>query len=176
MFKGVNVCVYVGEGLRRSFATPDPFVLTNKICLNQQNSLTFMCPYAISLLQIRTMPRMLSPWGCAAELFRTPLSLRRPISWLKHDGRCTASCWNLLRSSSWKTWRDRLQGHTYGLDNQECAADNLCHRSFYFMILLSPRNEHVSYAQDTLMCRIYSCEILDISNQEKEPFHWQLLA
>ena len=35
MFKGVNVCVYVGEGLRRSFATPDPFVLTNKICLNQ---------------------------------------------------------------------------------------------------------------------------------------------
>ena len=35
MFKGVNVCVYVGEGLRRSFATPNPFVLTNKICLNQ---------------------------------------------------------------------------------------------------------------------------------------------
>ena len=35
MFKGVNVCVYVGEGLRRSFATLDPFVLTNKICLNQ---------------------------------------------------------------------------------------------------------------------------------------------
>ena len=35
MFKGVNVCVYVGEGLRRSLATPDPFVLTNKICLNQ---------------------------------------------------------------------------------------------------------------------------------------------
>ena len=35
VFKGVNVCVYVGEGLRRSFATPDPFVLTNKICLNQ---------------------------------------------------------------------------------------------------------------------------------------------
>ena len=35
MFKGVNVCVYVGDGLRRSFATPDPFVLTNKICLNQ---------------------------------------------------------------------------------------------------------------------------------------------
>ena len=30
------MCVYVGEGLRRSFATPDPFVLTNKICLNQQ--------------------------------------------------------------------------------------------------------------------------------------------
>ena len=37
MFKGVNVCVYVGEGLRRSLATPDPFVLTNKICLNQTN-------------------------------------------------------------------------------------------------------------------------------------------
>ena len=36
VFKGVNVCVYVGEGLRRSFATPDPFVLTNKICLNQK--------------------------------------------------------------------------------------------------------------------------------------------
>ena len=35
MFKGVNVCVYVGEGLRHSFAMPDPFVLTNKICLNQ---------------------------------------------------------------------------------------------------------------------------------------------
>ena len=35
VFKGVNVCVYVGEGLRRSFAMPDPFVLTNKICLNQ---------------------------------------------------------------------------------------------------------------------------------------------
>ena len=35
MFKSVNGCVYVGEGLRRSFATPDPFVLTNKICLNQ---------------------------------------------------------------------------------------------------------------------------------------------
>ena len=32
---GVNVCVYVGEGLRRSFATPNPVVLTNKICLNQ---------------------------------------------------------------------------------------------------------------------------------------------
>ena len=31
----MNVCVYVGEGLRRSFATPDPFILTNKICLNQ---------------------------------------------------------------------------------------------------------------------------------------------
>ena len=40
MFKGVNVCVYVGEGLRRSLATPDPFVLTNKICLNQQIILT----------------------------------------------------------------------------------------------------------------------------------------
>ena len=35
MLLGVNVCVYIGEGLRRSFATPDPFVLTNKICLNQ---------------------------------------------------------------------------------------------------------------------------------------------
>ena len=35
VFKGVNVCVYVGEGLRRSLATPDPFVLTNIICLNQ---------------------------------------------------------------------------------------------------------------------------------------------
>ena len=34
MFVSVNVCVYV-EGLRRSFATPNPFVLTNKICLNQ---------------------------------------------------------------------------------------------------------------------------------------------
>ena len=32
---GVNVCVYVGEGLRRSFAKPNPFVLTHKICLNQ---------------------------------------------------------------------------------------------------------------------------------------------
>ena len=35
VFKGVNVCVYVGEGLRCSFATPNPFVLANKICLNQ---------------------------------------------------------------------------------------------------------------------------------------------
>ena len=35
VFKGVNVCMYVGEGLRRSFATPNPFVFTNKICLNQ---------------------------------------------------------------------------------------------------------------------------------------------
>ena len=26
----------VGEGLRRSFATPNLFVLTNKICLNQR--------------------------------------------------------------------------------------------------------------------------------------------
>ena len=25
----------VGEGLRRSFATPNSFVLSNKICLNQ---------------------------------------------------------------------------------------------------------------------------------------------
>ena len=39
MFKGVNVYVYVGEGLRRSFAMPDPFVLTNKICLNQSINL-----------------------------------------------------------------------------------------------------------------------------------------
>ena len=31
VFKGVKVCGYVGEGLRRSFATPDPFVLTNKM-------------------------------------------------------------------------------------------------------------------------------------------------
>ena len=31
----VNVCVYVGEGLRLSFATPNPFVLTNKSCLNE---------------------------------------------------------------------------------------------------------------------------------------------
>ena len=35
VLKGVNVCVYVGEGLRRSFATPNPIALTNKICLNQ---------------------------------------------------------------------------------------------------------------------------------------------
>ena len=27
----------IGEGLRRSFATPNPFVLTNNICLNQYN-------------------------------------------------------------------------------------------------------------------------------------------
>ena len=31
--------VYVGEGLRRSFATPNPFVLTNKIRLNQTNNI-----------------------------------------------------------------------------------------------------------------------------------------
>ena len=41
MFKGVNVCVYVGEGLRRSFATPDPFVSTNKISLNQEPSAAY---------------------------------------------------------------------------------------------------------------------------------------
>ena len=35
VFVSVNVCVYVGEGLRRSFATPNPFALTKKICLNQ---------------------------------------------------------------------------------------------------------------------------------------------
>ena len=35
VFVSANVCVYVGEGLRRSFATPNPFALTNKICLNQ---------------------------------------------------------------------------------------------------------------------------------------------
>ena len=38
VFKGVNVCVYVGEGLRRGFAKSNPFVLTNKICLNQNTS------------------------------------------------------------------------------------------------------------------------------------------
>ena len=27
--------MYVGEGLRRSFAMPNPFVLTNKICVYQ---------------------------------------------------------------------------------------------------------------------------------------------
>ena len=31
----VNVCVYVGEGLCHSFAMPNPFVMTNKIRLNQ---------------------------------------------------------------------------------------------------------------------------------------------
>ena len=35
VFVSVNVCVYVGEGLRRSLAAPNPFVLTNKTCLNQ---------------------------------------------------------------------------------------------------------------------------------------------
>ena len=30
VFVSVNVCVYVGEGLPRSFATPNPFALTNK--------------------------------------------------------------------------------------------------------------------------------------------------
>ena len=28
VFVSVNVCVYVGEGLRRSFARPNPFVLS----------------------------------------------------------------------------------------------------------------------------------------------------
>ena len=41
VFVSVNVCVYVGEGLRRSFATPNPFVLTNKICLNQLSKYFF---------------------------------------------------------------------------------------------------------------------------------------
>ena len=35
---GVNVCMCVGEGLCSSFATPYPFVLTNKICLNQNGT------------------------------------------------------------------------------------------------------------------------------------------
>ena len=35
VFVSANVFVYVGEGLRRSFATPNPFVFTNKVCLNQ---------------------------------------------------------------------------------------------------------------------------------------------
>ena len=39
VFVSVNECLYVGEGLRRSFATPNPFVLINKICLNQSESL-----------------------------------------------------------------------------------------------------------------------------------------
>ena len=30
-----NATHILGEGLRRSLAKPDPFVLTNKICLNQ---------------------------------------------------------------------------------------------------------------------------------------------
>ena len=33
-----HICVNkgtLGEGLRRSLTTPDPFVLTNKLCLNQ---------------------------------------------------------------------------------------------------------------------------------------------
>ena len=50
--------VYVGAGLRRSFAMPDPFVLTNKICLNQQynkkNSKTFIwCIIIIALFVSR---------------------------------------------------------------------------------------------------------------------------
>ena len=53
MFKGVNVCVYVGEGLRRSFATPDPFVLTNKICLNQIFQGLAMLVRAIIQVQFR---------------------------------------------------------------------------------------------------------------------------
>ena len=40
MFKGVNACMYVGEGLHRSFAIPDPFVSTNKICLHQKQALS----------------------------------------------------------------------------------------------------------------------------------------
>ena len=31
----VYVCMDVGEGLCGSYAMPNPFVLTNKICLNQ---------------------------------------------------------------------------------------------------------------------------------------------
>ena len=37
------VCVYVGEGLRCSLATPDSFVLTNKICLNQVENPIMIC-------------------------------------------------------------------------------------------------------------------------------------
>ena len=33
--RNVITCINLGEGLCRSLATPDPFVLTNKICLNQ---------------------------------------------------------------------------------------------------------------------------------------------
>ena len=48
VFKGVNVCVYVGEGLRRSFATPNPFELTNKICLNQEQFQITCCQFGES--------------------------------------------------------------------------------------------------------------------------------
>ena len=37
VFVSLNVYVYIGEGLRRNFATPNLliFVLRNKLCLNQ---------------------------------------------------------------------------------------------------------------------------------------------
>ena len=62
MFKGVNVCVYVGEGLRRSFATPDPFVLTNKICLNQHET-------ARDLTQQKLMHMIESGFPASKELY-----------------------------------------------------------------------------------------------------------
>ena len=37
LFVSVNVCVHVVEGLRRSFARPNPFVLTSQICLKQRD-------------------------------------------------------------------------------------------------------------------------------------------
>ena len=46
--KGVNVCVYVGEGLRCSFATPNSFVLTNKICVNQYGGTGLLCICVLS--------------------------------------------------------------------------------------------------------------------------------
>ena len=59
MFKGVNVCVYVGEVLRRSLATPDPFVLTNKICLNQLSLYT----HYVSVLNADTKSKFFANMG-----------------------------------------------------------------------------------------------------------------
>ena len=67
MFKGVNVCVYVGEGLRRSFATPDPFVLTNKICLKFKPNIfyyIFMTEYEKGLGKTKKLCLALSLTNC----------------------------------------------------------------------------------------------------------------
>ena len=56
--------VYVGEGLRHSFATPDPFVLTNKVCLNQQ----VLFPLITNLISSSPPPTLLGNFPLITNL------------------------------------------------------------------------------------------------------------
>ena len=42
-------CTSLGEGLRRSFVTPNPFVFTNKICLNQMHKFIIVLSIKIQI-------------------------------------------------------------------------------------------------------------------------------